>query len=222
MAPERQGAVMRCPCCRTELIVKQQMRLQTLDEHVCNPNGEPSLKNAYECSNKDCPSVPPALVWDEFGDLYVTGENFCASKDIPFINNNNAPFGSFTRKWNVERDDIRSKPFVIPCWPLKDWNVHFCCHRLADEDGNVIAKRHYLMWIRPNGCLHTWGIRMLIFCLRETLRNWKELRKNPTNIWSKKQLQTSVEQSHWAQAEWWRKINAKVAQFVLQRYGTEA
>lgn len=222
MAPERQDVVMKCPCCRTELIVKRQMRLETLEEHVCNPNGEPSLKNAYECSNRDCPSVPPALVWDEFGSLYVTGKDFYTSKGIPFINNNNAPFGSFERRWNVERDDIRNGSFIIPCWPLKGWSVHFYCHRLADENGDVIAKKHYLCWVRPDGYRHIWGIHMFVFCLRGTLKNWKELRRNPASIWSRKELQTSVEQLHWAQAEWWRKINAKLAQFVLQRYGTEA
>ena len=46
---------MKCPACKTELVQYKQLRLETLDEHVCHPNGEVPLKWAYRCPSAcDC------------------------------------------------------------------------------------------------------------------------------------------------------------------------
>ena len=69
---------MKCPVCETELVAWKQLPLETLMEHVSDPNGEPCLKTAYRCPKTKCPSNGekfgaylkmnrplPALLWAE-------------------------------------------------------------------------------------------------------------------------------------------------------------
>jgi len=39
--------IMKCPVCKTGLVIWKQLYLETIVEHVCNPNQIPSLKDAY-------------------------------------------------------------------------------------------------------------------------------------------------------------------------------
>jgi hypothetical protein len=55
------------------LKVKCQLRLETLVEHVSNPNDQPSLKDAYGCWNPRCTAATDGSVWDDFGDAYQAG-----------------------------------------------------------------------------------------------------------------------------------------------------
>ena len=94
---------MKCPCCKTELLAWKRLPLETLEEHVMDPNGIPTIKTAYRCPNIKCPTngekftAEPKVFWNEDGELY--GD----SKGITFIDNNNAPFGTMWRKLNSEK-----------------------------------------------------------------------------------------------------------------------
>lgn len=60
---------MRCPKCYSKLITEHQLPLETLLEHVSDPNGTPCLKDAYHCANHKC-ELYVIAIWDEWGDSY--------------------------------------------------------------------------------------------------------------------------------------------------------
>jgi hypothetical protein len=202
---------MKCPVCKTELVVWKQLRLETLSDHVLDPNGEQELplSDAYSCPNtKNCPCTladgGPVVFWNGDGDLYGN------SIGLPFIDNNNAPFGSLSRRLNVEiyKKDENKLLFTIPCWPLKGWKVRSKYSYQSNEDGDILRRKFHLEWITNDGVYHIWGIKMLMFSLKETWKNWKEGCNH--------NLKRSVEQASWPRAEWWRKINAKVASMAIK------
>lgn len=68
---------MRCPYCKSTLTVVRMERLETLDEHVCYPNEQPSLKESFGCINASCIESNERL-WDYSGDCY--GGSYSNSK----------------------------------------------------------------------------------------------------------------------------------------------
>ena len=158
---------MKCPACRSILVITGQERLQTLTEHVENPNGRVSMKDKYECSNPLCVTHDTGICWDASGGMYSLNWKANSPK-INWIDNNNGAFGSIERKINVEvyknDENIRVKiPFVNIVLEI-DWQYK------ADEDGNVLSKKPSLkVWI--NNTLYISGIRMLIFSIRN--HYWK-------------------------------------------------
>jgi len=93
---------MKCPSCKSELIVSGQARLETVCEHVSNPNGIPSLKDKYICSDIDCETHNYGVCWNSGGEKYSEYPD-----NSIYADNNDAPFGSFQRKLNIEiyKDD---------------------------------------------------------------------------------------------------------------------
>jgi len=216
---------MKCPVCKTELVVWKQLRLETLSDHVFDPNGEQEipLSDAYRCPSPFCCTnvggkagemYEPRVFWNSNGDLYSNG----TSKDIPFVDNNNAPFGSLNRRLNVEiyKKDENKHLLTIPCWPLKGWKVYKKYSYQSNENGDILKRRFHLEWITNEGIYHTWGYKMLIFCLKGTFREWYEIRKNHGNTFCRKSLEASIKQASWPRCEWWRKINARVAKLALK------
>lgn len=65
---------LQCPCCATELVVTHKDRYQDLGEHVSNPNGVPSLKEGYQCTNEWCVCHESNLncSWIEDGSIYIS------------------------------------------------------------------------------------------------------------------------------------------------------
>jgi len=202
---------MKCPCCKSELVEWKQLRLETLEEHVFDPNGNPSLKMAYRCSDEAC-VTNPNIYWNEFGERYG-GESA-----IPFIDDNDAPFGSFQRKCNVEiyKKDENKHLCTFPCWPLKGWKVRSNYSYQSNEDGDILSRKLKLEWIRPDGCIHIWGYRMVLYGLRQVVYNWKMLRKDTSNSFARSNLEDVIRRKSWPRAEWWRKVNAFFAKVALK------
>lgn len=93
---------MNCPLCNTELIIKGESRYQNLDEHVCDPNGTPSIKPEYRCTNIKC-LIWNLVFWDEDGSLYVEDyDNYYYNKEHFFPNLNGSAINSFDRKMSIE------------------------------------------------------------------------------------------------------------------------
>ncbi len=133
---------MKCPICRGLLEVTGQERLETLDEHVCNPNGEISMKDVYQCVNKDCIAKHDGLVWNSEGDLY--SYNVKGHKEYPFIDNNDGPFGSYMRKARVE---IYKKDENFYLFKSKKFDIEVKWIYKSDDDGNILSKRpSFWMW----------------------------------------------------------------------------
>ena len=161
---------MLCPICKTELKVTGQERLVTLDEHIscCE---EISLKDKYQCLNKNCEASIDELMWGEDGAYYPQGKNW--GKKYVFIDNNNGPFGSFQRKCNImvykhDEDFYPIKDLKIPFSKTKiDLKVSY--NYESNEDG-AILKRSPKLDLIINGEYYSSGIKMLIFCIKHFYR----------------------------------------------------
>jgi len=213
---------MNCPVCKNELVIWKRLHLETLNEHVCNPNGFPSLKNAFRCPAKSCDAnfgilnsaseerlYEPRVIWNEDGDLY-SFDRISDTDTISFINNNNAPFGSFQRQMNVEiyKKDENKLLFKFSCWPLKGWKVYSRYSYESNRNGDILERHLHFNWITNEGVWHTWGYRMLLFSLQRTWNDYKFGRCDS--------LKDSIKRGAWPRAEWWRKINAEVASLALK------
>lgn len=99
---------------------------------------------------------------------------------------------------------------------MKGWKVKSRYSYQSNEDGDILKRRFHLEWITNGGVIHTWGYRMLIYCLKGTWRDWNDARKNPGVKYYRGHLEDSIKQASWPRAEWWRKINAKVATLALK------
>lgn len=216
---------MLCPVCRKELQKWQMLHLQTLDEHICNPNDLPLLKRAYRCPDQKCPTRIYDIFWNRAGerysDKYITSEE---RKAIPFIDNNDAPFGTFQRRINVEvyKKDENKEIVRLPKWfPGVFSGMKICTEwgYTSNNDGKILKRRLGFKYIRKDGMYHIWGIRMVIYGLREIIRQYRYLRKNSQNVHARKELESDIERSTWHDAEWWRKVNAFFAKIALKAIG---
>jgi hypothetical protein len=63
--------ILKCPCCDSELKITHHEHYQDLSEHVSNPNGQPSLKAGYQCTNTDCIANLCDVAWIEDGDYFI-------------------------------------------------------------------------------------------------------------------------------------------------------
>lgn len=220
---------MYCPVCRKELIVWKNLPLETLGEHVSDPNSEPCEKPAMICSDTSCFTHKLGMMWDDIeGGLFYSGKyptkGELAAMIIshPFIDGNNAPFGSFNRKWNAEKraeEKANKHIFTFPKWlwkPLNGMKVYTNWVYDADYDGNIKNRNFGLKWIRIDGVYHLWGMRMLWYSIRQDLRHWIVLRKNPYCKISRRELQETIKQATYPNPEWWRIWSAKFAKFLLK------
>lgn len=152
---------MKCPSCKSELVVKGQERLETLVEHVeCI---EPSLKDSYICSNSDCVTHEFGIRWNDNGEMYSKKFSY---KDKIFIDNNNAPFGSFQRKLNVEiyKKDENKK------FKIFGWIVEIKFKYQSNEDGDILKKSPKINLWEPAGDHHVLyipGIHMFFYCVEK-------------------------------------------------------
>lgn len=155
---------MECPYCFHELIIVGQARLQTLEEHVSNPNGKVSLKDKYSCSNNICETHKYGVYWNEYGEKYSQKyEN-----KLRYIDNNDAPFGSLERKLNVE---ISKKDENIH-WRFGKYHLELDWKYKSNFNGDILSKKPtFKLWI--NNTLYISGIRMLIFMIKSHYQNPK-------------------------------------------------
>ena len=60
-----------CPVCRTKLVITHRGRYEDLAEHVSDPNGTPSMKDGYQCTNVDwCEASYLNFTWISDGDCF--------------------------------------------------------------------------------------------------------------------------------------------------------
>lgn len=84
--------VFKCPLCHEELVPNGFQRIETLMDHVCDPNGEGSFQETFACPNRKC-SSHGVVFYDNYGEVYV--DDWGAWKD------------SFS---DEERDEMKSGP----------------------------------------------------------------------------------------------------------------
>jgi len=210
---------MNCPVCRKNLVEWKSLKLETLDDHVCNPNGEGSMRMAYHCQDEKCPTRIHGIFWDYEGELftksYVKNMNM-----INFADNNNAPFGSFQRCCNVEvyKKDENKLLVTLPLWfpgVLSGMKIRSRWIYKSNYNGDILSRKLGFDYITKKGIYHCWGLRMLWYGLRLNMISWSAIKKNPNDKWMRERLEDSANRGNWDRAEWWRKINAKIAGFML-------
>jgi len=208
---------MKCSICRTELVAGEMLRLETLDEHVCNPNGEIRLKQSFVCPNETCEANIQEILWNQWGDAYGT-----FGKSLPFVNGLMSAFGLFARQLEVEihKHDEDYLLCSIPRWrflPMKGWEIWVYFIYKSDEDGNILRRKRKLRFVNERHCWHVWGASMLWFQLKRIFSAWKTLRKNPNATWCREQLEDYANCSGFStEREWWRRVSAVVARWALR------
>ncbi len=100
-AHREMGLKMKCPICRTSLVITGQERLESMDEHIMGV--EASLKDAFGCPEITCEANKDNIVWDHYGDMY--GSNY--RKEYAYIDGNYGPFNSDRRA--SEASDLYKK-----------------------------------------------------------------------------------------------------------------
>ena len=171
----------RCPVCYENLIVTGQARLETLDEHISNPNGTPLMKDKYECVNVDCLAFIHKAFWNEDGEYYI--RDFKAK--IDFIANNNAPFGSFQRQMNVE---IYKKDENYVLLNLYYFKIKVVFQYTSNENGTILKRKRKFVVLKRDNRLGGWihwmsPWRMFFFHLSQFKQDLKQLDNRPDYGW---------------------------------------
>lgn len=134
---------MNCPHCKTELIVKEQLRLETLIEHVeCR---EASLKDAYSCPNEDCDCFKEKVVWNSDGDCYGS---YKIIKSFP--NEMSSAINSLARQADIEiyKKGVK-KETQLPAWLCLGYLTPVIKHKYkSNYYGEVLSKRYELFFLK--------------------------------------------------------------------------
>ena len=170
--------IMHCSICNAVLIVNGQARLETLDEHVCQPNEEVCLKDKYVCSNADCLANKHGICWNYQGDMYGGTELWVSkeSKQI-FIDGLTSAIPSNARKDEAEEGySHRIQPKTI--FKTKKWHYTWEYQKTCDEDGKTL-KVHRRLQIWQKDDVGRWvsyisSYKMIKYCIWSfhTKRKW--------------------------------------------------
>lgn len=185
--------ILLCPCCMEELVVTGQKRLRTLDEHVSGSDYV-SLKDAFQCLNPICKASEEEIVWNRDGELYSGKNGFHGTRTVPFIRDNDAPFGSFQRASNVSiyYKGVKKKIFSYRIGKKK---YNYIWKYEADYGGFITKRRITSDVWRKDGehwVGHLSFRRMFMYKVRDSRRlarglkrTWKEAKKDPETLSSK-------------------------------------
>jgi hypothetical protein len=149
---------MKCPCCKTDLIAVDEDNYESLIEHVeCR---EPTKKIGYGCPNTSC-DTHDAIRWTDDGELYWIQYD----THIKFINSNMAPFGTLSRRLNVEiyKCGVKRRSRMLS---LGRWDIWFeYCYK-SNENGDVL-KWWPKLQVCYDGRLQISAIRMIMFSVSQ-------------------------------------------------------
>lgn len=190
---------MLCPCCKSEIIKGDKARFQTSEEHVSIPNATPPLRSTLVCSNSDCITRKHDTFWDWNGDRYG-GYDINESE---FINSNDAPFGTISRRLNVEiyKKGLKKKKYLSPKWmfniyqPVLEWNYK------SNEDGEVLKKWISISYLKKDeqdgrfclGVTPFWRTHQFLW--HRFKNNIKRYKKNKDSYFLKKAFEPSANRS---------------------------
>ena len=117
LKPGESPVFFKCPSCKSKLSRGSNKRLSGIED-ICSNEGQ--MYATFKCKHEGCP-CNDTVFWNDNGELYtVHGAFDKRPKESDYIDENNAPFGSETRQYNVElhKSDengyiYRSKLFCI-------------------------------------------------------------------------------------------------------------
>lgn len=189
---------MKCPICKTELAVTGQAYLETLVEHV--EGCAPSLKDKYQCPNKECVAFTDDLKWNDYGEYYC-GKNYL--KKYPFIDSNDAPLGSHQRQANVEINKHNENFTLLNLYFIK-FVIEF--KYKSNMNGDVLSRTPKITCCtkgRHGYQSYTSGISMFLFCKRQFKHHLVDYHENGSD-YSKRELTNDFFNQKWDRR--WYKI----------------
>lgn len=190
-----------CPFCGHPLVQEGQERLESLCEHVGNPNGIPSYKNVGVCKNEKC-KFGKFQIWD-----WDSGEQYSSDfySEYFFKRNSDNTF-EFDETKNDEWLEIQKyipaagnsislkiginsykygqlkNIYFSPFFGLLIYQPYIEMYYEADKLGNILKKSWKLGWLKFNGATYSYVLvswfRMLRFSLGQKQRTFKNLSKN--------------------------------------------
>lgn len=176
---------MKCPKCQHDLAKTREERIQTMSEHISNPNGTPSLKSLYQCVNSDCQCFR-AFGWDSEGDFYAL-KYYHKVNDV-FPDERYAAIGSFAKKMEVEvyGKGLPEKKYLHPALMLWFFQPYIEWHGISDENGNILKKWFTVgilkkdksfknqYCIQAKFCWHTWAFLWKMFKRQYNRKDYKK------------------------------------------------
>ena len=202
----------KCPFCKSPLYISETKRIQTLIDHVSDPNGDGSMQEIYACSNKECKSNESDVLirWDWYGDLYFFGENYERYREVEKSIVNDAPYGTSSRKSNIEiyKKGLKPRSFeVYPKWFL--FNFGFFIEHIyeADYDGNVLKRKYKLKFLKKDGDMvihYISGLYMFFWSIKN-FKNKLELYRRNQHPSNKRDLLQDFEPLPQWDKRWYRK-----------------
>lgn len=195
---KRQKVDILCPACKTKLIYVKSLPYETLNEHVCAPNGYISVKDGYGCPNKECKAHTYGLTWLSDGE----GPYGLDSDKVTFIDDNSAPFKTWHRKYNAEKPTEACRVWIGKFLLVAETSTK------ADYNGKKsLLKKSINLKLYINGMLYMPGINMLCFSLRQYIRSSNRLYifKNSIqriNSWDKR---------------WWSRLSLWIARHIWKK-----
>lgn len=152
-----------CPYCGKILSEGKPMRLQSLEEHVFDPNGEPSLKKTLQCNNESC-YLGKFSVWTEEGESYVSdkyveliqNKEFSTERDKIWDLKSkymHSAINTFGRRMEAEEEYngmYKSQAYLSPLLMFNKRQPCIRIYRLANEKGEVLKLKFHLQFLRKD------------------------------------------------------------------------
>lgn len=209
---------MFCPVCKKALVVWKKLRMESVVDHVGDPNGVPPLMEAYRCPDPLCITRKNFIFWNYEGELF--SDKYISSEDmrsIKFIAGNDAPFGTFQRKMNVEIYKKNENKLLVklPSWFPSVWSgmkIYSDWRYTSNENGDILKRRLKIRCVKKDGVIYM-GFRMLKHVLRENFKAFFETMKSDDK-WFKKLLLENAKKEP-IKDEWWRRCGKSHAKFLV-------
>ena len=163
---------MFCPRCLSPLNKGKDLRIyETLVEHVIDPNGIPTHKEYYYCSNDLCPTRKYDIFWDFYGSDYRT---MASMKESLFILDCANAINSNSRKHTLE---IRKK--IITLFKFYRIRIDLDKYPIVDKIGiKIKGYRYKIALLIKNGLVYSYynpGIKMFFYCIKDFNQKYKLL-----------------------------------------------
>lgn len=191
---------MCCPFCGHPLVKRGSKRLETMSEHVCDPNGTPSEKPAYYCENEEC-RYKDVFLWNgnrsEF-DVDAGEAFFNTDKAVKEINGERkiddaywelyketsdwytAATNTFTFKQQREETD---KIYLHPIFALFLLRPYIEVYYEAKENGDIVGRKWKIHFLKKEegrddyNIYYISSLYMFFFTMRQRKRKMKWLTK---------------------------------------------
>lgn len=194
---------MCCPFCGHPLVKRGSKRLETMSEHVFDPNGTPSEKPAYYCENEEC-RYKDVFLWNgnrsEF-DVDAGEAFFNSDKAVKEVNGERkvddkywelyketsdwytAATNTFTFKQQREETD---KIYLHPIFALFLLRPYIEVYYEAKENGDIVGRKWRIHFLKKEEGREDYNIyyisslHMFFFSMRQRKHKMKWLTKPNT------------------------------------------